>query len=291
MRQNNKMPQNNKETPNDMKRQTIFLMLILPLLSLFFTLDIYAQPSDGELRPKAPPPLKPKSNPRPTPRNKNVGLTPEVYNQRYLQIYNDYTGSKASLNDTVTRLEDLVKQAPEDRFRATAWQFLGLLYLHGQSDSAKAEGAMEQAIRYKGSALIEISFDQKWRQLTKLRSGDYDFEDRGKGWIRIESGKLTLVDMTSGAPLKNDKIEASLNAQQIREVEKILSSAFPLVKITTDTTKKPFIFAAGAKRQVEADLVIKLIQKHILGKAAAQGKATVKGKAAVKEKATAQVRR
>jgi hypothetical protein len=272
----NKMPQNNKETPNDMKRRTIFLMLILPLLSLFSTLDIYAQPSDGELRPKAPPPLKPKPNTRPTPRNKNVGLTPEVYNQRYLQIYNDYTGSKASPNETVTRLEDIVKQAPEDRFRASAWQFLGLLYLHGQNDPVKAEEAMEQAIRCKGSALIEISFDQKWRQMTK----DFKFEDLGKGWIRIESGRLTLVDRSSGAPLKNDKIDASLTAQQIREVEKTLNSAFPQVKITTDTTKKPYIFAAGEKRQVEADLVIKLIQKHVLGKAPVQGKATVKGKAA-----------
>jgi hypothetical protein len=44
-------------------------------------------------------------------------------------------------------------------------------------------------------------------------------------------------------------------------------------------------------KQVEADLVIKLIQKHVMGKVTDQGKATAKGKATIQGKATAQVRR
>jgi hypothetical protein len=271
MRQNNKtpqgkMPQNHKETPNNMKRQTIFLMLILPLLSLFFTLDIYAQPADPVLGPTAPPPPKPKPGAgRSTSRNRPVGLTTTVYTERYRQIYFDYTNSKASLNDTVTKLEDLVKQGTDETLRSITYQFLGLLYLHGQKDVGKAEWAMEQAIKNKGAALVEISFDNKWRQMAKSRSGDYDFEDPSKGWLKIESGRLTLTDLKS-VTLQNDKTPASLTGQQIREVTKTLNSAYPLVKIATDNTKKPYIFAAGAKLQVEADLVIKLIQKHVLGK-------------------------
>jgi hypothetical protein len=64
-----------------------------------------------------------------------------------------------------------------------------------------------------------------------------------------------------------------------------------LVEISTYNTRKPYIFAAGAMRQVEADLVIKLIQKHVMGKVTDQGKATAKGKATIQGKATAQVRR
>jgi hypothetical protein len=246
-----------------MKRQLIYLMIILPLLSLFSTLEVYAQGGKPILAPTLPP--KPKPGGRPGPRTQNVGLTTYVYTQRYQQIHFDYTNSKASVNNTVTKLEDLVKQAPEDSLRSITWQFLGLLYLHGQNDAVKAEGAMEQAIRTKGSALVEISFDRKWREMTKLGSGNYDFKNLGKGWLKIEPGKLTLIDMKS-QPLYNDKTEARLTGQQIREVTKTLNSEIPQIKITTDTTRRPYIFAARAKQQVEADLVIKLIQKHVMGK-------------------------
>jgi hypothetical protein len=245
-----------------MKRQLISLMIILPLLSLFSTLEVYAQDGKPILAPTLP---MPKPVGRSGPRTKNAGLTTSEYTVRYRQIHFDYTNVKASLNNTVTKLEDLVKQAPDDTLRSTTWQFLGLLYLHGQNDAVKAEGAMEQAIRTKGSALVEISFDHKWRQITKSRSGNDDSKNLGKGWLKIEPGKLTLIDLKS-QPLYNDKIEASLTGQQIKEVTKTLDSEYPQIKITTDTTRRPYIFAAKTKQQVEADLVIKLIQKHVMGK-------------------------
>jgi hypothetical protein len=238
-------------------------MIILPLLSLFSSLEIYAQGGDAIL---APPPPKPKPGPRSTSRIKRAGLTTVEYSDRYRQIYYDYTNTKVSLDETVAKLEDLVKLATDDSARSITYQFLGLLYLHGRNDPGKAEAAMERAIKANGSALVEISFDNKWRQMAKSRSGDYDFEDAIRGWIKIESGKLTLTDLNSKT-LQNDKTPASLTGQQIKEVSKTLNSAYTLVKITTDNTRRPYYFAAGAKRQVEADLVIKLIQKHVLGTA------------------------
>jgi len=244
-----------------MKRQLISLMIILPLLSLFSSLEIYAQGGDAIL---APPPPKPKPGPRSASKVKRAGLTTVEYTDRYRQIYFDYTNSKVSLDETVTRLEELVKLASDDSSRSITFQFLGLLYLHGRNDPGKAEAAMERAIKANGSALVEISFDNKWRQMEKSRSGDYDFQDAGRGWIKIESGRLTLTDLSNNT-LQNDKNPASLTGPQIREVSKTLNSAYTLVKITADNTRRPYYFAAGAKRQVEADLVIKLIQKHVMG--------------------------
>ena len=246
-----------------MKRQLISLMIILALLSLFSLFGVYAQKGDAHLGPLPP---KPKPVRKSAPKSKRPGLTTEEFSIRYGQIYYDYANSKASLDVTLTKLEELVKLTTEDSARAITNQFLGLLYLHGRNDPGKAEAAMERAIKANGSALVEISFDNKWRQMAKSRSGDYDFEDAVRGWIKIESGKLTLTDLNSKT-LQNDKTPASLTGQQIKEVSKTLNSAYTLVKITTDNTRRPYYFAAGAKRQVEADLVIKLIQKHVLGTA------------------------
>ena len=247
-----------------MKRQLISLMTILPLLILFSSLEVYAQGGDPII---GPPPPKPKPGPKPRPiRTKPAGLTTLEYIDRYRQIYEDYKNSKVLLDGTVTSLEKLVKQAPDDSTRSITYQFLGLLYLHGRNDAANAEAAMEQAIKAKGSAIVEISFDNKWRQMTKSKSGKYDFEDKGLGWIKIESGKLTFTDRTS-RPLMHDKTEAILTGLQIEKVLPTLVSAFTLVEITANNTRKPYIFAAGAMRQDEAELVIKLIKKHVKGEA------------------------
>jgi len=272
-----------------MKRQLISLMISLPLLSLFFTLEALGQPGKPILGPE-PTPVKLRPGVRTTSKGKRPGLTTIEYSERYRQIYYDYTGSKATLDETVTRLEALVKQVSDDPALANTYQFLGLLYLHGRNDAVNAEAAMERAIKAKGSALVEISFDNKWRQMERSKGGEYTFQDLGRGWLRIESGKLTFTDRAS-KPLVYDKAEASLTGQQIKELSKTQVSAFALVEIATYNTRKPYIFAAGAMRQVEADLVIKLIQRHVMGKSTVQGKATVKGKAPAQGKATAQVQR
>jgi hypothetical protein len=248
-----------------MKRQLISLMIILPLLTLFSSLEVYAQGGDPIIGPPPPKPLKLKPAAKSARKIKRASLTAIEYIDRYRQIYEDYTNRKVLLDGTVTSLENLVKQATEDSTRSITYQFLGLLYLHGRNDAANAEAAMEQAIKAKGSAIVEISFDNKWRPM-KLRSGTYVFEDKGLGWIKIESGKLTFTDRTN-KPLMNDKTEAILTGQEIKELSKKLVSAFPLVEITAYNTRRPYLFAAGAMRQDEAELVIKLIKKHVQGKA------------------------
>jgi hypothetical protein len=251
-----------------MKRQLISLIIILPLLSLFSSLEIYAQPGTGKLpgdeaKPKPKPDIR---GAKSTPKIDRVSLTTMAYAERYQKIYANYRrNDPASAEETVAKLEDLVKLAPDDDARSITFQFLGLIYLHGRNDAGKAEAAMERAIKANGSAIVEITFDNKWRQMTKLRSGDYGFEDTGRGWLKIGPGQITLID-------QNSKTLASLTGQQIRELTKTLISAYALIKINADNTRKPYVFAAGAKRQAEADLVIKLIQKHVIGKATMVGR-------------------
>jgi len=245
-----------------MKRQLISLMIILPLLSLFSSPEVYAQGGDAHLGPLPP---KAKLGRKSAPKGKRPSMTAEEFTARYGQIYFDYANSKASLDVTVTKLEELAKLVTEDNARAITNQFLGLLYLHGRHDAAKAEAAMEQAIKANGSAIVEITFDKKWRQMTKLRSGKYDFEDPGPGWIKIASGKILFTDRAN-KPLMIGKDEFSLTGQQIEKVSPTLVSAFTLVEISAYNTRKPYVFAAGAMRQDEADLVIRLIKKYVIGK-------------------------
>jgi hypothetical protein len=236
-------------------------MFILALLSLFPSLEGFAQTGDAHLGP-----LPPKTKPgrKSAPKSNRASLTAEEYSVRYGQIYYDYANSKASLDVTVTRLEELVKFATVDSTRSTTNQFLGLLYLHGRHDVAKAEAAMDMAIKNNGSAIVEITFDKKWRQMTK-RSGNYEFDDPGKGWIKIASGKILFTDRNN-KPIMIGKDELILTGQQIEKVSPTLVSAFSLVEIAASNTRKPYIFAAGDMRQDEADLVIRLIKKHVIGK-------------------------
>jgi hypothetical protein len=256
------MLQNNKEEPTDMKRQLISLMIILALLSLFSLFGVYAQKGDAHLGPLPP---KPKPVRKSAPKSKRPGLTTEEFSIRYGQIYYDYANSKASLDVTLTKLEELVKLTTEDSARAITNQFLGLLYLHGRHDTVRAEGAMEQAIKANGSAIVEITFDKKWRQMTKSRSGKYEFEDPSPGWIKIASGKILFTDRVN-KPIMIGKEELILTGQQIEKVSPTLVSAFSLVEIAANNARKPYFFAAGDMRQEEADLVIRLIKKYVVGK-------------------------
>ena len=245
-----------------MKRQLISLMIILALLSLFSLFGVYAQKGDAHLGPLPP---ATKTGRKSTSKSKRPSMTTEEFSTRYGQIYYDYANSKASLDVTVTKLEELVKLTAEDSARAITNQFLGLLYLHGRHDTVKAEAAMEQAIKANGSAIVEITFDKKWRQMTKSRSGKYEFDDPGPGWIKIASGKILFTDRAN-KPIMIGKDELILTGQQIEKVSPTLVSAFSLVEITAYNTRKPYVFAAGDMRQEEADLVIRLIKKYVMGK-------------------------
>jgi hypothetical protein len=63
------------------------------------------------------------------------------------------------------------------------------------------------------------------------------------------------------------KTLATVSKPQIKELSKTVVSAYNLITITTNNSRKPYIFAPESMRQVEADLVVKLIDNHIVGRA------------------------
>jgi len=187
-----------------------------------------------------------------------LGLTTTAFSQRFTKIYNNYRDNDpASVQATVAKLEELVKDDPS---HSTAFERLGIIYLEIRKDYEKAEWAMDQAIKVNGEVRIRISYDNKWRQLTKLRSGEIGFEDKRNGWLRIKTGQVTLSDA-------KDKEVALLHGQQIQELSKTLVASNNMITITTANTRKPYIFAPEGMRQVDADLIVKLIQNHVVGKA------------------------
>jgi hypothetical protein len=186
-----------------------------------------------------------------------VGLTPIAHAERFNKIYVNYRETdQTSVEDTVAKLEELGKDDPS---KPVTFELLGLVYLYGRKDAAKAESAMERAIKANGAAVVRISYDNQWRKMSKLRSGDFAFEDARSGWLRIRPGQLTLSDLSN-------KQLGSLNGQQIKEMSKIFAAAYSMVTITAENVRRPYVFAPETKQQAEADLVIKLIQNHVMGK-------------------------
>ena len=214
-------------------------------------------PADGEYRVRVSGPLSGKNAIPYTLKVNRVGLTPIGYAERFQKIYANYRESDpASVDETIAKLEDLGK---DDSTRPTTFEMLGLVYLYGSKSADKAEVAMEQAIKANGAAVVKISHDGQWRKMTKLKTGSIGFEDSRMGWLRIRPGQLTLTDL-SNRPL------ASLSGPQIKELSKSVTAAYNLVSITADNPRKPYIFSPGSMQLAEADLVIKLIQNHVMGK-------------------------
>src|SRR5215468_1062282 len=214
-------------------------------------------PADGEYRVRVTGPVSGKNAVPYTLKVNRRGLTAIGYAERFQKIYANYRESDpASVQETVTKLEELGK---DDASRPTTFEMLGLVYLYGSKSAEKAEQVMEQAIKANGAAVVKISHDGQWRKMTKLRSGSMGFEDARVGWLRIRPGQLTLTDL-SNRPL------ASLNGLQIKELSKSVTAAYNLVSITADNPRKPYVFAPASTQLAEADLVIKLIQNHVMGK-------------------------
>jgi hypothetical protein len=215
-------------------------------------------PANGEYRVRVTGALNDKSAVRFTIKVDRLGLTKVAYTERFTKILANYReNDPTSIDETVTKLEKLAKDDPS---LPTAFERLGIIYLEIRKDVEKAEGAMEKAIKANGAAIIQISYDNKWRQMTKLRSGDTGFEDKRIGWLKIQAGQISFSD---GAR----KEMAVLTGQQIKESSRLGASAYNLVKIAVINSRKQYIFAPGTMRQVEADLVVKLIQNHVVGKA------------------------
>ncbi|HEY9434213.1 MAG TPA: hypothetical protein VI260_22355 [Blastocatellia bacterium] len=190
-----------------------------------------------------------------------LGLTVTTYVERFDQIKNNYRElDPASVEETVAKLEALGRASPS---YPTAFELLGRIYLGKYKDVGKAEVAMDQAIKARGVALVHISFDNKWRQMAKSRSGNYDFEDSRQGWLKIGPGKVMITDM-------NNKELVSLSGLQIKDLSKpqvvTKTATHNLVSITDDNTRKTYFFIPQNMQPAETDLVIRLIQNHVVGK-------------------------
>lgn len=186
-----------------------------------------------------------------------LGLTTNVYNDRFQKIYFSIRENEpATIDEAIAKFEELAK---DDAARPTTFEQLGILYLYNKSDVEKAEKAMEQAISLNGAAVVRISFDSQWRRMGRLRNGKTDWEDAKSGWLRIRPGQAALTD-------PSNKALASVNGPQIKELANITASNYYLVMVTVEGARRPFIFAPGSKTKAEADLVVKLIQNHVMGK-------------------------
>ncbi|HEY8460402.1 MAG TPA: hypothetical protein VIM99_08485, partial [Blastocatellia bacterium] len=186
-----------------------------------------------------------------------LGLTAVAYGERFKKIYDGYNEKDpASVDETVAKLERFVKEAPN---YPTAFERLGIIYFEIRKDAGKAAWAFDQAIKTGGDARFQIAYDNKWRQIAKSRSGEFGFQDKRPGWLRIHAGRLTLHDI-------NDKELVALTGPQITGLSTNLVSN-NLATITINNARKTYIFAPKDMRQVEADLIVKLIQNHVVGKA------------------------
>ncbi len=187
-----------------------------------------------------------------------LGLLPSIYYERLDGIYRNHRETDpASVSETIAKLEELTK---EDASKPGAFEFLGIVYLNNARDVTKAANAMEKAIKANGAAVVKISYDSQWRRMNKLRTGNFGWDDPRTGWLRIRPGQLSLTDASSRALV-------TLNGAQIKELAKIISDTNNVVVITAEGQRKPFVFMPGSRETAGADLVVRLIQTHVMGKA------------------------
>src|SRR5215475_2540347 len=215
-------------------------------------------PADGEYRVRVTGVLIGKSAAPFTINVNRHGLTTTAYVDRFQNIHANYRKEDpVSVVETVAKLEALGRDNPS---RSTAFELLGIIHLEVRKDIENAEAAMVRALKANGTAVFQISFDNQWRRMAKLRSGGVGFEETRAGWLKIAPGQLTITDLSG-------KTLGTLNGQQINELSKNLVGAHALVTINANNARKPYVFATKTLAQPETDLVMRLIQNHVMGRA------------------------
>jgi len=215
-------------------------------------------PADGEYRVRVTGVLIGKSASPFTINVNRHGLTTMAYVDRFQNINSNYRKEDpVSVVETVAKLEALGRDNPS---RSTAFELLGIIHLDVRKDVENAEAAMERALKANGTAVFQISFDNQWRRMAKLRSGGVGFEETRSGWLKIGPGKLTITDL-GGNTL------GTIYGEQIKELSKTLVGDHAQVTITPNNTRKTYVFATKTKAEAETDMVMRLIQNHVNGKA------------------------
>jgi hypothetical protein len=186
---------------------------------------------------------------------KRLGLTVNIFNERFNKIYSSIRESDPATIDAAIR--DLETLAIDDNARPTTYEQLGMMYLYNRRDYEKAEQAYEQAIKRNGAGVIKITFDSQWRNMAKLKSGKLDWEDSRVGWLRIRPGQLILTD-PGNRPL------ATVTREQIKGLTSVSAENYHLVTVTGENQFRPYIFSPGTREKGETDLVVKLIQTFVM---------------------------
>jgi len=187
-----------------------------------------------------------------------LGLLPNIYNERFQNIILKFRETDpASVDETLTKLEEL---AADDDQKPGAFEFLGIIRLYNKGDFENAEKAMDQAIKANGAAVIRISHDKQWRKMVKAKNGDFNWQEPQTGWLRIRPGNLLITDFSN-------RTLAKIESGKVIELSSIMTADNNMVSVLAEGEKRPYIFMPGTKKAAEADLVIKLIQNHVMGKA------------------------
>jgi hypothetical protein len=85
--------------------------------------------------------------------------------------------------------------------------------------------------------------------------GKTGWEEARTGWLRIRPGQVEITD-------PSNRILATVAGTQVKELSKILTASSNLINVTGE--RRQFVFEPGSGTQQEADLVIKLIQTHVM---------------------------
>jgi hypothetical protein len=184
-----------------------------------------------------------------------LGMTEAAYEARLRKITESFKASEAaSVDVTVKQLEELIA---EDANKPGAYELLGVIYLNHQNDSEKAASQMEQAIKRGGAGLFKVSYDSQWRRPKRTPAG-FIWEDAKTAWLRIQDGHLAVADAAN----PNQTI-SSVAGTQVNRVERL--PLIPVVGVQL-TSRKLLQFSPASKNGAEADLIVKLLQSHVVKK-------------------------
>ena len=182
------------------------------------------------------------------------GMTEAAYEAQLQKIAGQFKGSDAANVDaTITQLDQLVA---EDANKPGAYELLGVIYLNHKGDAAKAESNMEQAIKLGGAGMFKIAYDGQWRRPKRVGQS-FEWEEPKQAWLRVYDGKAILADPT------NSQNIFALLAAQIRGIERMAQA--PVINVQ-GLARRNYQFSPASKQAAEADLMMKLLQSHLLRK-------------------------
>ena len=184
-----------------------------------------------------------------------TGMTEAAYEARLRQISQGFKASEAaSVDATIKQLEEL---SAEDAKKPGAFELLGVIYLNHKNDSDKAATQMEQAIKLGGAGVFKISYDSQWRRPKRMPAG-FVWEDAKTAWLRIQDASLAVADAAN----PNQPISTTAGSQ-ITKVERL--PVLPVVTVQL-ASRRLLQFSPASKNAAEADLIVRLLQSHVVRK-------------------------